>query len=74
MVSNIHNLLKVLRGKHNLTQENLAKALNISRQTVNAIENEKYNPSIVLAFKIANYFNCKIEDIFIYNEESENGN
>lgn len=58
------NRLKVLRAEHNLSQAELAQKLDVSRQTVNAIETEKYDPSLPLAFKIADVFALKIEDIF----------
>lgn len=58
------NRLKVLRAEHNLSQADLAQKLDVSRQTVNAIETEKYDPSLPLAFKIADVFTLKIEDIF----------
>jgi putative transcriptional regulator len=58
------NELRVLRAKHNLTQAELAERLGVSRQTVNAIETEKYDPSLPLAFKIAQTFGCLIEDVF----------
>jgi len=64
----IKNKLKTLRTDHNLTQEELAQKLWISRQSVIALEKGKYNPSIILAFRIAKFFNCIIEDIFIYEE------
>ncbi|WP_459202368.1 helix-turn-helix transcriptional regulator [Methanococcus sp. CF] len=60
------NKIKIFRAMHNLTQENLAKKLNVTRQTIIAIEREKYDPSLELAFKIAELFNTKIEEIFIY--------
>jgi putative transcriptional regulator len=60
------NNLKVLRAMHDLTQEQLADALRVSRQTVIAIENDKYLPSLTLAFRIARYFNVKIEEVFYY--------
>ncbi|AEK19459.1 helix-turn-helix transcriptional regulator [Methanococcus maripaludis] len=60
------NKIKVFRAMHNLTQENLAKKLNVTRQTIIAIEKEKYDPSLELAFKIAELFEAKIEDVFIY--------
>lgn len=63
------NRLKVFRAMHNLTQEELAKALGVSRQTIIAIEKGKYDPSLRLAFKIARFFGVKIEDIFIYDDE-----
>jgi len=59
------NRLKVYRAMHNLTQENLAKELKVTRQTIIAIEKLKYDPSLSLAFKIAKFFKVKIEDIFI---------
>ncbi len=65
------NRLKVYRAMFNLTQEELAKKLGVSRQTIIAIEKGKYDPSLKLAFKIARLFGVKIEDIFIYDEESE---
>lgn len=51
-----------------MTQEDLARKLNITRQTIIAIEKEKYNPSLVLAFKIARLFKSTIEDVFIFEE------
>ena len=54
---------------HNLTQQDLADKLGVSRQTVNAIETDKYLPTLGLAFKIAKLFDTTIEDIFIQNEE-----
>lgn len=59
------NSLKVLRAERNWLQADLADKLNVSRQTVNAIETEKYDPSLPLAFKIAELFGKKIEEIFI---------
>ncbi len=59
------NRLKVLRAERNWSQADLADHLNVSRQTVNAIETEKYDPSLPLAFKIALLFGLKIEEIFI---------
>ncbi len=60
------NKIKVHRAIHNLTQEQLADKLSVSRQTVIAIESDKYLPSLGLAFKIASLFKVKIEDIFTY--------
>ena len=53
---------------HDLTQEMLAEKLGITRQTIIAIEKGRYDPSLELAFKIAKFFDTKIEDIFIYKE------
>lgn len=58
-----------MRKIHNEKQEDLAKIVGVSRQTIISIERGKYNPSILLAFKIANHFGKKIEEIFIYEEE-----
>jgi putative transcriptional regulator len=58
------NRLKVLRAERDLTQAQLAEALEVSRQTVNAIETGKYDPSLPLAFRIARLFGQRIEDIF----------
>lgn len=59
------NRLKVLRAERDWTQSALAEALEISRQSVNAIETGKYDPSLPLAFKIADLFGLSIEDIFL---------
>lgn len=58
------NRLKVLRAEHDLTQEQLANALEVSRQTMNAIEKGKFDPSLPLAFKISRFFKQPIENIF----------
>jgi putative transcriptional regulator len=63
------NKIKVYRAMHDLTQDDLAKKLGVSRQTIISIEKGKYDPSLKLAFKIAKFFNVKIEDIFIYENE-----
>ena len=63
------NKLKVYRAMKNLTQEELARELGVTRQTIIAIEKDKYDPSLILAFKIGNFFKAPIEDIFIYNEQ-----
>lgn len=60
------NKLKIYRATHDLTQEELADKIGVSRQTVIAIESDKYLPSLGLAFKIAKLFGVKIEDVFIY--------
>ena len=65
------NRLEDIRKENKVTQEELANALEVSRQTISSLEKGRYNPSIVLAFKIARYFNMSIEEIFIY-EEDEN--
>ncbi|RRJ24236.1 transcriptional regulator [Lachnoanaerobaculum gingivalis] len=65
----LKNNLDKLRKLKGLTQEEFANELKVSRQTVSAIENGKYNPSLDLAFEIALYFNKTIEEIFIYEKE-----
>ena len=65
------NNLEELRKKRGTTQEELAEILKVSRQTISSLENGRYNPSIILAFKIAKFFNKKIEDIFIYEEDEQ---
>ncbi|EEB36175.1 DNA-binding helix-turn-helix protein [Anaerococcus hydrogenalis DSM 7454] len=63
------NRLELIRKENKITQEELASILEVSRQTIGSLENGRYNPSIILAFKIARYFGLTIEDIFIYKEE-----
>ena len=63
------NRLEEIRKGRGIKQEDLAAALEVSRQTIGSLENGRYNPSILLAFKIARYFGMAIEDIFIYEEE-----
>ncbi len=65
------NRLAEFRKKHGIKQEELADRLEVSRQTIGSLENGRYNPSIILAFKIARLFNVSIEDIFIYEESEE---
>ena len=60
--------LEEIRKERGIKQEELAAALEVSRQTIGSLENGRYNPSITLAFKLARYFNMSIEDIFIYEE------
>lgn len=64
----LENRLEELRKARGIKQEELAEALEVSRQTIGSLENGRYNPSILLAFKIARYFGTTIEDIFIYEE------
>ena len=63
------NRLEEIRKQQGITQEELASVLEVSRQTIGSLENGRYNPSILLAFKIARYFGLTIEDIFIYEED-----
>lgn len=66
----VKNRLEEIRKQRGVKQEELAAALEVSRQTIGSLENGRYNPSITLAFKIARYFGMGIEEIFIYEEES----
>ena len=63
------NRLEELRRAAGMTQEELAETLEVSRQTVGSLENGRYNPSILLAFKIARLFHTTIEEVFLYEEE-----
>lgn len=63
------NTIKIERAIKNITQEDLAKKIGVSRQTINAMEAGKYVPSTVLALKIAKYFGKKVENIFELEEE-----
>jgi putative transcriptional regulator len=65
------NKIKDLRYKRNMTQQQLADIVPVSRQTIISLEGEKYNPSIFLAYKIAQVFHKKIEDVFIFEEPSK---
>jgi len=65
----MENDLNVYRAKHDLTQEDLAKEVGVTRQTINALEAERYDPSLELAFKLAIHFDCSIEDIFSYDSD-----
>ena len=65
------NRLEALRKARGIKQEELAAALEVSRQTIGSLENGRYNPSILLAFKIARYFDVSIEDVFIDEEETK---
>jgi putative transcriptional regulator len=60
----VKSRLRVLRAERNWTQADLAERLAVSRQTVNAIETEKYEPSLTLAFRIARLFSLRVEDVF----------
>lgn len=66
------NKIQDLRKSRKITQSELADAVNVTRQTIISLENGKYNASLILAHKIAQFFNDSIENIFIFNEEDEN--
>ena len=65
------NRLEELRKQRGIKQEELAAELEVSRQTIGSLENGRYNPSILLAFKIARYFGVGVKEIFIYEEETK---
>lgn len=67
----MQNRLEELRKERGINQEELASVLKVSRQTIGSLENGRYNPSILLAFRIARYFKMSIEEIFIYEEDEE---
>ncbi|WP_418252124.1 helix-turn-helix transcriptional regulator [Gordonibacter urolithinfaciens] len=67
----MENRLEEIRKARGIKQEDLATELGVSRQTISSLEKGRYNPSIVLAFKIARHFDLSIEDVFIYREEAQ---
>ena len=64
------NRIEEIRKEKNIRQEEFAAALGVSRQTISSLENGRYNPSILLAHKIAVYFGMTIEDVFVFDEET----
>ena len=63
------NRIEEVRTARGIRQEDFAKAMGVSRQTISSLENGRYNPSIMLAYKIAKYFDMTIEDVFLFEEE-----
>ena len=63
------NKIEAIRKERGIRQEEFAKALGVSRQTISSLENGRYNPSILLAHKLARYFGMTIEEVFIFDEE-----
>ena len=63
------NRIEEIRSERGIRQEELARQMGVSRQTISSLENGHYNPSILLAWKIAKYFGMAIEDVFIFEEE-----
>lgn len=63
------NKIEEIRKARGVRQEEFAKALGVSRQTISSLENGRYNPSILLAYKIAKYFDLTIEDVFCFEDE-----
>ena len=64
------NRIEAIRKERGILQDEMAKAMGVSRQTISSLENGRYNPSIMLAYKIAKYFGMTIEDVFIFDEEA----
>ena len=63
------NRIEAIRKEKGILQEEFAKSMGVSRQTISSLENGRYNPSILLAYKIAKYFGMSIEEVFIFDEE-----
>ena len=64
------NRIEAIRKERGIRQEEFAKAIGVSRQTISSLETGRYNPSILLAYKIAKYFGMTIEEVFLFEEES----
>ena len=67
------NRIEELRKAKGIRQDEFAKAMGVSRQTISSLETGRYNPSIFLAYKVARYFDMTIEDVFVFDEEAEIG-
>ena len=63
------NRIEAIRKERGILQDEMAKAMGVSRQTISSLENGRYNPSILLAYKIAKYFGMTIEEVFVFEEE-----
>ena len=63
------NRIEEIRKEKGIRQEEFAKSMGVSRQTISSLENGRYNPSIILAYKIAQYFEMTIEEVFVFEEE-----
>lgn len=63
------NKIEEIRKERGIRQEEFAKYMGVSRQTISSLENGRYNPSIILAYKIAKYFDMTIEEVFVFEEE-----
>lgn len=64
------NRIEEIRKERNIRQEDFAKELGVSRQTISSLENGRYNPSVLLAYKIAKYFDLSIEEVFVFEEDT----
>jgi len=69
----VKNRIEEIRRARNIRQEDFAKSMGVSRQTISSLENGRYNPSIYLAYRIAKYFGMTIEDVFIFDEDMPEG-
>lgn len=67
----MHNRIKELRARYNLTQDDLAIKVKVRRETIVFLEKGKYNPSLKLAYDIATQFNCRIEEVFIFEDKMD---
>ena len=65
----MENKIEAIRKEQGILQEEFAKAMGVSRQTISSLENGRYNPSIGLAYKIAKFFGMTIEEVFVFEEE-----
>jgi putative transcriptional regulator len=65
----VKNRIEEIRKKRGVRQEEFAKLMGVSRQTISSLENGRYNPSTILAYKIAKYFDMTIEEVFVFEEE-----
>lgn len=65
------NRIEEIRKNKGIRQEDFAKRMNVSRQTISSLENGRYNPSIMLAYKIAKFFDMTIEEVFIFEDEEQ---
>ena len=65
----VKNKIEQIRKERGVRQDEFAKLMGVSRQTISSLENGRYNPSITLAYKIAKYFNLSIEEVFVFEEE-----
>ncbi len=63
------NRIEEIRKERGIRQEDFAKSMGVSRQTISSLENGRYNPSITLAYKIAKYFGMTIEEVFVFEDE-----
>ena len=64
------NRIEAIRKERGIRQEEFARSMGVSRQTISSLENGRYNPSIMLAYKIAKYFGLQIEEVFLFEEEA----